>query len=263
MNLPRGLCAALGVAVALSTASVATAIGGVTELNDAGKAAYMRGDLATAERLFREALQAAPDDPTLHYHLGVVLTKQSRWKEAKEAYERCVRLGPSSGLRAAAMEGLRTVTPLAERRYREPEPEAPPSVRPRARRPADPPDTVRLRRWYGNWIVEATVNDFQRATFVVDTGASICSISPQVAASLGLVPDENAPTVRLMTPGGPTSGRFVKIPSIRIGDMEVRDVPAVIHSSVGFADGLLGNTFLRHFTMTLDQDRGLLTLQPR
>ena len=262
MNLPRRL-GAFGLAVALWMVPVATIAGGVTELNDAGKAAYGRGDLATAERLFREALRSAPDEPTLHYHLGVVLTKQNRWKDAKDAYERCLRLGPSVSLRAAAMEGLRTVTPLAEKRYRAPEPEPAPSVRPRVWRPADPPDTVRLRRWYGNWIVEATVNDFQRATFVVDTGASICSISPEVAASLGLVPAPDAPTIRLMTPGGPTSGRFVKIPSIRIGDMEVRDVPAVIHASVGFADGLLGNTFLRHFTMTLDQDRGLLTLQPR
>ena len=262
MRLPRRL-RAFGLVVALSTAPMATAAGGVTALNDAGKAAYARGDLATAERLFREALQSAPDEPTLHYHLGVVLTKQHRWKDAKDAYERCLRLGPSVPLRAAAMEALRTVTPLAEKRYRVPEPEPAPSVRARAWRTIDPPDSVRLRRWYGNWIVEATVNDFQRATFVVDTGASICSISPQVAASLGLVPADDAPTVRLMTPGGPTSGRFVKIPSIRIGELEVRDVPAVIHSSVGFADGLLGNTFLRHFTMTLDQDRGLLTLQPR
>jgi clan AA aspartic protease (TIGR02281 family) len=253
---------ALAVAFALSTAPIAIAAGGVAELNDAGKAAYARGDLTTAERLFREALQAAPEEATLHYHLAVVLTKQNRWKEAKDAYERCLRLGPSVPLRAAALEGLRAVTPLAERRYRAPDPEPEPIVRRRIRRPADPPDTVRLRRWGGNWVVEATINDFQRATFVLDTGASICSISPQVAASLGLM-THDAPRVPLMTAGGPTSGLLVKIPSIRLGEMEVRDVPAVVHSSVDFADGLLGNTFLRHFTMTLDPDRGLLTLQPR
>ncbi|HEY3068136.1 MAG TPA: TIGR02281 family clan AA aspartic protease [Methylomirabilota bacterium] len=253
---------ALAVAIALSAAPIAIAAGGVTELNEAGKAAYARGDLATAERLFREALEAAPEESTLHYHLAVVLTKQSRWKEAKDAYERCLRLGPSVALRAAAIEGLRSVTPLAERRYRPPDPEPAPVARRRVQRPADPPDTVRLRRWGGNWVVEATINDFQRANFVVDTGASICSISPRVAASLGLM-THDAPRIPLMTPGGPTSGLLVKIPSIRLGEMEVRDVPAVVHASVDFADGLLGNTFLRHFTITLDPDRGLLTLQPR
>jgi clan AA aspartic protease (TIGR02281 family) len=248
--------------IALLAAASAIAAAGVAELNDAGKAAYALGDLTTAERLFREALQASPEEPTLHYHLAVVLTKQSRWKEAKDAYERCLRLGPSVSLRAAAMEGLRSVAPLAEKRFRAPDPDADPTVRRRTRRPADPPDTVRLQRWGGNWVVEATINDFQRASFVLDTGASICSISPQVAASLGLS-TYDAPRVHLMTPGGPTSGRFVKIPSIRIGEMEVRDVPAVVHASVDFADGLLGNTFLRHFTITLDPDRGILTLQPR
>jgi clan AA aspartic protease (TIGR02281 family) len=249
------------VAVVL-LASGGVAAAGVTELNDAGKAAYARGDLVTAERLFREALQASPEEPTLHYHLAVVLTKQSRWKEAKDAYERCLRLGPSVSLRAAATEGLRSVTPLAEKRFRAPDPEPEPTFRRRIRRPADPPDTVRLQRWGGNWVVEATINDFQRATFVLDTGASICTISPQIAASLGLA-THDAPKIPLMTPGGPTSGLLVRIPSIRLGDMEARDVPAVVHASVAFADGLLGNTFLRHFTITLDPDRGILTLQPR
>jgi Flp pilus assembly protein TadD len=58
----------------------------VSQLNEAGKAAYARGDFAAAERLFRNAIRDAPEEPLLHYHLAVVLTRLGQWKEAKEAY---------------------------------------------------------------------------------------------------------------------------------------------------------------------------------
>src|SRR5258708_29353953 len=41
-----------------------------------------KGDFATAERLFSQALVQAPDEPLLHYHRGIALMRQSRWREA-------------------------------------------------------------------------------------------------------------------------------------------------------------------------------------
>src|SRR4029434_5588555 len=56
----------------------------VSKLNEAGKAAYARGDFVAAERLFREAIRGAPEEPLLHYHLAGVLTRLGQWDEARE-----------------------------------------------------------------------------------------------------------------------------------------------------------------------------------
>jgi predicted aspartyl protease len=50
---------------------------------------------------------------------------------------------------------------------------------------------------------------------------------------------------------------------VRVGDAEVENVDAVIHSIGPGIDGLLGNTFLGRFTVTLDPDKGVLVLRSR
>src|SRR4029434_3013069 len=77
----------------------------VSKLNEAGKAAYARGDFVAAERLFREAIRGAPEEPLLHYHLAVVLTRLGQWKEAKAAYERTLALRPPRAVARAATRG--------------------------------------------------------------------------------------------------------------------------------------------------------------
>jgi len=54
----------------------------------------------------------------------------------------------------------------------------------------------------------------------------------------------------------------VTIPSLRLGELEAQDVIAVIHETVGL-DGILGNTFLARYTVTLDARQGLLTVRRR
>lgn len=65
------------------------------DLNEAGKAAYARGDFAEAERLFAQAIANAPDNALPHYHRAVALTRLSRWREAAEAYQTTLRLRPA------------------------------------------------------------------------------------------------------------------------------------------------------------------------
>jgi predicted aspartyl protease len=50
---------------------------------------------------------------------------------------------------------------------------------------------------------------------------------------------------------------------MRVGDAEVENVAAVVHSIGPGIEGLLGNSFLGRFTVTLDPDRGVLILRPR
>ena len=84
----------------------------VSDLNEAGKAAYARGDFATADRLFSQALAKAPEEPLLYYHRGITLMRLSRWQEASAAFQAALRLDPSPEVGEPAREGLRAIAPL-------------------------------------------------------------------------------------------------------------------------------------------------------
>jgi clan AA aspartic protease (TIGR02281 family) len=219
------------------------------DLNAAGKAAYARGDYGKAEQLFAQAIARAPADPLLHYHRGVALTRLSRWREAAQAYQTALRLNPTSALATSIREALGTVAGFAES----------PALN---RRDADLP-SVSLQRAGGGWLAEVVVNESRRARFLVDTGASICVISPELARELGMAPAPGAPPIHLQTLSGRTSGSPVTISSLRVGEAEMHDVAAVIHDTGPGMDGILGNTFLGRFTVTVDPERRVLNLKPR
>jgi len=217
----------------------------VPELNEAGTRAYHRGDFAGAERFYRDALRQAPRDAVLHYHLGVTLTRLSRWQDAADAFRTALRLRPSAEVASAAREALRGIEPLLRVRSREES------------------ELVRLTRVGGVWVADVLVNGRYAARFLVDTGASICVISPRLAAQAGLRPDPDADPLRLMTLSGTTTGQLVTIPSLRIGSIESHDIRAVVHATGEMFDGILGNTFLGRYSATLDQKRGVLSLEGR
>ena len=221
----------------------------LSDLNEAGKAAYARGDFAAAERLFSQALTQAPDEPLLHYHRGIALMRLSRWREASTAFEAALRLSPPPDVALRAREGLRSLAPLLH------EP---------ATRKATPDETaVTLRQVGGNWFAQVRLNNSRTAHFLVDTGATTCVISPDLASALEIQPDRQSRPVPLQTLSGLTSGHVVTIPSLRVGNVEVQDVVAVVHVVGPSMDGILGNTFLSRFTVTLDPERGLLRLTSR
>lgn len=221
----------------------------VSDLNDAGKAAYSRGDYVAAERLFDQAVAQAPRDPLLHYHRGVTLMRLSRWRDASAAFETVLRLNPPADLAATAQQGIRALAPLLR------------EASPRNARGEE--TLVTLRRASGNWIAEVRLNDSRTARFVVDTGASLCVVSPELAADIGVRPGPRAEMVPMQVVGGVTAGPRVTLASMRVGDAEVENVAAVIHSIGPGIEGLLGNSFLGRFTVTVDPGRGVLILRPR
>lgn len=240
---PALLLPLLGLILVCSVAAT------VSGLNEAGKAAYAKGDYTAAERLFSQALAQAPDEPLLHYHQGITLMRLSRWREASAAFEAALRLNPPEDVAAAAREGIRSLGPLLRQ--------------PAARGPATEETTVTLQRIGGNWFAQVRLNDARTARFLVDTGASTCVISPGLATALDIHPDRQAQPVPLETISGLTRGHVVTIPSLRVGDVEAQGVLAVVHPLGPSMDGILGNTFLSRFTMTLDSERGVLRLSAR
>src|SRR2546422_3832924 len=228
------LCASVALALVALAVLAVPARPDVAKLTDAGKAACERAALATAERLFREAIRGTPEEPLLHYHLAVVLTRLGQWKEAKEAYERTLALGPASSLAAAAREGLRTVTPLTRSRSVAPAaPDPDPSNRRAVWRREAPSDTIKATRIGNNWYVDVVVNDGRPARFLVDTGAFACLISLRLAEALGITPGPGARMVPMIGIGGRTSGPLVTLQSVRVGDVEATNVAAVVHDVAG------------------------------
>lgn len=94
----------------------------------------------------------------------------------------------------------------------------------------------------GHFLTVASVEG-TAVEFVVDTGASMVVLSRQDAERVGLRPDDLTYTKKLNTANGVAAGAPVTLREVRIGQLSVRDVRAVVIS--GELDvSLLGNSFL-------------------
>lgn len=232
----------------LSMVMLATAAHAV-DLNQTGMAAYQRGDFETAEGLFRRAIAASPREPLFHYHRGAALTQLGRFADAAQEYETVLRLGADPALADAARTGLAAIQPM---------------MRARALRRADREESsVPLSRIHGGWVTDVMLNDERRARFLVDTGASISVLSPELARALRIERDPGSPLIRLLTIAGAITAPLTTIPSIAVGSFEASAVKAVIYNVGPELDGILGNSFLDRYQVTVDSARARLVLRPR
>ncbi len=100
--------------------------------------------------------------------------------------------------------------------------------------------------------------DQQLAEFVVDTGASYVTMSPQNAKRLGL-DYSNAQKVMVNTAKGKTTAHVFNIKSVRVGGIELRNVQAAVVHEFESNRILLGLSFLNKVEMT--QKNGLMVLK--
>ena len=110
----------------------------------------------------------------------------------------------------------------------------------------------------GHFEVEARV-DGRRLEFLVDTGASHIALRERDAGRLGIFLRPSDFTVRVSTANGMTKGARVQLRTVEIGDIVVRDVPAIVHSDEGLGVNLLGMSFLSRVRWT--HERGKLVLE--
>ena len=238
------------LAVVLALALAASPVIGTAqthiEANEAGKAAYERGDYATAERWFSAAAAAVPKEPLYHYHRGAALVRLGRYSEARAAYEHARALKPPAPLSTSIELALRDLGRSSMRT-----------------RDVGETYEVPIESFNGVWLTEVVLNGNRRARFLVDTGATSCAITPDLAEELGVQPPANAPMVKISTAGGDIEGRLGAIRSIRVGEVEAENVVTVVHPSKFQFDGILGNSFLSRYVATLDAQRRVLHLKPR
>jgi aspartyl protease family protein len=108
---------------------------------------------------------------------------------------------------------------------------------------AGPRSVVIARAANGDFDVDGAI-DGRRLSFVVDTGASAVTLNSDDAARIGLHPAERDYTAALNTANGIVRGAPVRLNMVEVGDIMVRDVPAVIVPAEALRTNLLGLTFL-------------------
>lgn len=110
----------------------------------------------------------------------------------------------------------------------------------------------------GHFTASGSING-QAAQFLVDTGATAVSISQSDAERMGLRYREGRRIIT-QTANGAAPANMVVLDSVRIGDVTVRNVQAIVMPAQ-MSHVLLGNSFLTRFQMRRDND--VLTLDLR
>ena len=104
----------------------------------------------------------------------------------------------------------------------------------------------------GHFMTAGQING-KAVQFMVDTGATTIAMGAQDAERAG-ISYKNGQPVTMATANGHAQGYRVKLASVRVGDVEVLDVDAVV-TPQAMPFMLLGNSFLTRFAMTRDSDQ--------
>ncbi len=113
-------------------------------------------------------------------------------------------------------------------------------------------------------IVTVRINDELEVPLVLDTGATITTISKALATRLGIDLAGKPTGSSVLADGNVVPITYIKLDSIAVGSAIRQDVPvAVLDKPPGSgADGLLGMSFLKHFIIQLNIDNQKVELIP-
>jgi aspartyl protease family protein len=110
----------------------------------------------------------------------------------------------------------------------------------------------------GHFRTEARV-DGRRLELVVDTGASQIALRAGDAARLGIHPTARDYNIKVATANGVTRAALVELRMVEVGNIVVRNVPALVHPDEALGVNLLGMSFLSRVRWT--HERGRLVLE--
>ncbi len=115
----------------------------------------------------------------------------------------------------------------------------------------------------GALLVEATLNGRFTGRFLLDTGATYCVVSREVARQAKVRGRTSGETVRLLTANGPVDANLGEVRKVELGGDSARDVEVAVmdEDPVPGLDGLIGLSFLDRFTYTVDRENATLRLE--
>ena len=107
----------------------------------------------------------------------------------------------------------------------------------------------------GHFMTQGAING-RPVTFMLDTGATSVAMSAADAQRIGLDYSKGQ-RVQMSTANGVASGYKLRLQSVRVGDVEVYDIDAIV-SPQPMPFVLLGNSFFNRFSMRRDADQMVL-----
>jgi aspartyl protease family protein len=117
---------------------------------------------------------------------------------------------------------------------------------------------VVIRSENGQFSTDGRV-DGRPISFMVDTGASQIALRESEAARLGYRPHERDYVVKIHTANGEGRAAPIELDTVQVGDIIVRDVPALVVSDRALNVNLLGMSFLSRVRWV--HERGQLVLE--
>jgi len=122
-------------------------------------------------------------------------------------------------------------------------------------------DEVRLRgNGNGHFVFDAAVND-RTVTVVADTGATLVVLTYEDAKRVGLSPFSLDFSARVQTANGIAHVAPVTLDRVRVKDITLRNVPAVVAEKGALSTNLLGMSFLGRLESFQVQNGELVLVQ--
>lgn len=123
---------------------------------------------------------------------------------------------------------------------------------------------IRFTPGSGKIPVRAVVNRTFQQSFLVDTGATMVTVPSSTIEALRIDIDSSTPRRKISTIGGIVVAPEVVLSSIEIDGWVTRDVKALVFDIPNQSGlGLLGLNYLHRFRMELNNEEGVLLLEPR
>jgi clan AA aspartic protease (TIGR02281 family) len=116
-------------------------------------------------------------------------------------------------------------------------------------------------------LIEASINNQGPYSFVIDTGATMTVLSPEIARKLELdLSSDTKDTAH--GAGGQMQVSLVSLKSLRIGEAEAKDLKAAVmdltslKQIIGDFDGVIGYNFLFQFRVMIDYPQKVISFEP-
>ena len=167
-------------------------------------------------------------------------------------------LGPGDarlGVKVLSTTGQQAVVEVSGRRFTLKVGDAPASVG-GGGAPASSGKVVLTADGSGHFFSTGQING-KTVQFLVDTGATAVALCARDAERMGLNYRETGQQVRVGTANGSSVGWRVKLDSVRLGDVTLTNVDAVV-TPEAMPYALLGNSFLTRFQMHRTNDQMVL-----
>ena len=116
----------------------------------------------------------------------------------------------------------------------------------------------------GSMTVQGSVNGIP-ITFIVDTGATLVAIPPEIAQKAGVMEGDMPNMVTAQTANGSVEVPKVSIKQLQVDKVQQSDIAAIIQrvSETNPELGLLGMSFFGRYNMHIDHTRQEIRLSPK